>query len=71
MGMVVVEDENDAVGWTCSNEKVVMTSEIFVTARTECLWKTMTYRKAVRAWTFGNAYLSHERCSGLVVLGYL
>lgn len=67
MASEVVVDVDDDVDRRCSNGNTG-TSVISGTARTECPWKTRTYRRAGMGSTFGNACLNRERCSGLAAL---
>lgn len=67
MASEVDADVDDDVGLKCSNGNTG-TSVISVKGRTECPWKTRTYRRAGMGLTFGNACLNHERCSGLAAL---
>lgn len=67
MASEVVVDVDDDVDRRCSNGNTG-TSVISGTARTECPWKTRTYRRAGMGLTFGNACLNRERCNGLAAL---
>lgn len=62
-----VGDVDDDADWKCSNGNTG-TSVISVTGRTEFPWKTRTCKRAGRGWTFGNACLNRERCSGSAAL---
>lgn len=67
MASEVVVDVDDDVDRRCSNGNTG-TSVISGTVRTECPWKTRTYRRAGMGLTFGNACLNRERCNGLAAL---